>query len=389
MEQKIETTVTVFCITVFLAFVAFQLLLWMLYKLFTLPAKIRNYFKEKNYKDSIKNLSELVIAINDKDYRLVTSLKNKLDKKLLNKDTYSYIKSLPEKYDADTTEGQKARLMAMLTSPKNKISALKQLIGLAEHEGQFEEMHKFSEQLWSAEKSVSTAKHLLNALMLTERYLAIEEALDRLPLAGFFSKNIASYLPKTLKNEALAFTKFKLAEKAKQHGDDANALKFLYKVLKLNNQLTPALVMAANLLTKTKDYNKIVALIKDLWQIKPNCALTTELLKLSEFYRPEKFLAIARKIHAIMPSNYESHILLAKAALEVEQFDEASHQISEALAQDKNQRACILMAEFCERTHGNKAETLSWLKSAIVARKDNSGTVKWDAINSKISYGNA
>lgn len=383
MERKVETSVTFFSIAIFLIFIALQFVLWLFYKLFSLPGKIKSYLQEKGYKDSIQNLSTLIISLYEKDYKSIVRLKGKFDKKYLSEDTLSFINSLPEKYEQDNIEDLRSNLLQMLTSPKTKVSALRQLISLTEHEKQFEDMYKFSSQLWELEKSETNAKNFLNALMLSEKWQRVDDELDKLTI-GIFSKSLGSFISKTAKNSALAFAKYKSADKLKQQGDEEGALKLLTKAIKLNNTLYAALVAAAKIFIKRKEYSKLVAIVKELWKEEPSYILTNELFKLSEFYRPEKFLAIARKIHGIKPYHYESHILLAKAALEADQFDEASYQISEALARDKNQRACILMAEFCERTHGNKAETLNWLKSSIIAHKEDYNNLKWDTQNLKI-----
>ena len=83
--------------------------------------------------------------------------------------------------------------------------------------------------------------------------------------------------------------------------------------------------------------------------------------------------AIIKKIIGKQTKNYESHLLIAASALEADLFKLALDHIREALDKERNLRANLLMAEYCERSHGNKSEAIQWMRKAYLADPDTTG----------------
>jgi HemY protein len=138
------------------------------------------------------------------------------------------------------------------------------------------------------------------------------------------------------------------------------------------DKVTPIAILLATIKMRQNNWKGALAVIEKGWEHNPCQALAQLILNIQNRMQSEKFIDIARRIAASAPRHYESHLLLARAALDIDKYDLASHEIGEALSDGHKVRACQLMAEFCMRTHGNNTEALSWLHYAVQSKNDTS-----------------
>jgi uncharacterized membrane-anchored protein len=181
----------------------------------------------------------------------------------------------------------------------------------------------------------------------------------------FIKTNLKEYIAVNKLNTIKAVVNYKLAGIAKERGDFNEAQRLSFSALKYDDGFYPIIHSLIQILIKLNALTKAEKLIKTYWPKFNNPIFTMLVLGLAKGYTAEEFYSVVKDITRSTPHYYESRLLLAKTALDNDQFDIAFKEISEAISEEKNLRACLLMAEFCQRTHGNNAEVLSWLKQAL------------------------
>lgn len=153
--------------------------------------------------------------------------------------------------------------------------------------------------------------------------------------------------------------------------DKAGALKFARKAYDVDRGFQPAaLELAARLLAEGKT-RAVARLIEEAWARTPH----PELARLYGQVVPAKDavrrLQAMEKLKSLRPNHVESHLTLARAALDARLWGEARRHLKDAAAAGSpSARLCRLMAEVEEAEHGNTAAARQWLTAAAEAPPD-------------------
>jgi HemY protein len=118
------------------------------------------------------------------------------------------------------------------------------------------------------------------------------------------------------------------------------------------------------------DPSYCIRAIKRQWSEEPHYSISDSLLINFDSLMDVKFHNTLRDVAKRNPEHYESQLLLIRSYLDMDQFEEASKHLSEALEGEKKRRACALMAEYCLRSHANKTEVMRWLRDSMEAKED-------------------
>jgi HemY protein len=197
---------------------------------------------------------------------------------------------------------------------------------------------------------------------MSEQWQALIDFIKRSKIAAMLNKN--------QRKQLLAIAYYKLANSYFSTWDYQNAYDLAYEGYKQFSDFVPNLVLLARVAYATKNYDEAIKYVKAVWVLQPNSSAAEVIVSIGKNYENTKFLKLIKSISAYAPMHYESHLLVARAALDTQEFDEASKEIAYTIEGDLRFRACLMMAEYCQRTHGNIAEILNWLKRAINAEID-------------------
>lgn len=381
MDYKIETSVTIFVVGLVSFLVALQVILIVLNKIINLPLSIRRVMKEKNLTETLSHLADFIkyFAIDE-----VSDARNHLrrvDKNLVKESTINICEMLIDRKSSDT-KAFKNRLLTLTKNKDTSLVAHSELLKISVDEEDWIHCITYANEIWKEEKNSIIAKTFFRAMVKLERWEELLGLVDKSRLVTMFSKDYAAYLSSAEHKNLLMFVKYKLAEKSVHENDKAKALILLDKVMNASPKFSPAFELAAQILYSEMKYDQALKLVKKAWKTCPTSKLTSialESVKMIYTGHVEKIYSALKSIASINPKHYESNVLLSLAALESERYDIASTHISEILGGSKKQRACILMAEYCERTHGSKTESIRWLRDAVNSDSDlTSKEFYWD-----------
>lgn len=373
-DMKIETSVTATAVVLLVVFTVLLALLNLLSKIFTLPSQIQRYMKEKNMLETISNLSNFIFSYSTDEISDARKFIKRLDKDLVKENIITIADLLLDKKE-NNIKSLKPKLISLTKNKDTATSAYTELLQISLSEEDWIQAANYSNEIWKDERNPIVAKHFFSAMIKLERWEELLVILDKSRLVTMFSKDYSSYLSKEEHTNILMYVKYRLALNYTHLHEYQKSLALLSKTMDQLPTFTPAFELAAKILLIDKKPSDALKVIKKAWKHKPTSNLTAfaiESCKALYDQNIEKIYSTLKSIATINPKSYESNILLAIAALESERYDIASTQISEALDSSKKQRACVLMAEYCQRTHGNKLEAIRWLREALNTESDSS-----------------
>ena len=158
----------------------------------------------------------------------------------------------------------------------------------------------------------------------------------------------------------------------KELGAPDEALRLARSAMKRAPDLAPAIVVAANLLSRRGDIGKASKLIEKAW---PRCQhpdVARAYLDVRPGDSTTDRLARARTLMGIASFNPVSRTVVARAALASRDFAEARRAMAPLIAEGKRPsvRACLIMAELEEAEHGDLGQWREWLARASRAPLD-------------------
>lgn len=161
-----------------------------------------------------------------------------------------------------------------------------------------------------------------------------------------------------------------LAERARiaqADGNTVDALTLAREAHKIDPGLVAATAIAAGLLALQGKARASAKLIEAGWKCGPHPDLARAYMAIA----PDE-TALARtgrfeRLHALNPSDAESRIALAEAALEADLWGEAQRHLEAAVSERPTQRVYRLLASLEERRGGNPEAVRQWLLRAASA----------------------
>jgi HemY protein len=172
---------------------------------------------------------------------------------------------------------------------------------------------------------------------------------------------------------------------ADRAGRIGEALDFTRQAHKLWHGLVPAAVLMARLYGDTGKRDRAVTAIEECWAENPHPRLLEIHEALSEGTEPGTRLFAAKKLAQFNRDHPESHIAVARAALDAEAWEDARRHLEAAGGNAPNARVCRYMSELEER-EGHADAARDWLDRASRADPDsawvceicNDSTPEWE-----------
>lgn len=158
-------------------------------------------------------------------------------------------------------------------------------------------------------------------------------------------------------------------------GNDAAALGAVRDAHKIAPGLVPAAALYAELLIAANKERQAAKVLERTWQIEPH----PDLARVYALARPSEGgvarLKTLQRLTAQNPEHEESHLALARAALEAQLWGEARRHLSLAAGPDgldgrPREAICRMMAELEDAERGDTAAARAWLARAATAPED-------------------
>lgn len=260
-------------------------------------------------------------------------------------------------------EMAKIHYTSMLEDKETELIAIKGLLIQAKNEGDV------SKAMYLAEKALAIkpdAKWALTILLdiykRTGKWIEAENIIGKVRKNNVISENDV--------NRTLAIISYAKGKKAKINNEEDLALKYYREAYKLLPEFIPIVTTYAKALIANDDKRKAAKILEDAWKTGPHPDIADIYINILSGSGSGARENRAEKLALIMPNHYESHIILAKSALEREDSPKARTYLKLALAIVESRTVCKLMADL-ERMDKSSKETIqNWINRAERADPD-------------------
>lgn len=356
----VETSFAIFVVGIVSLFLIILLLIRVIYLILGMPYNLKN-FVTSFYKINIPlKLEELLIAIYSHDYSRASKALGQL-KPHLPTNLSNLLASEVVMLKEDINDIRRA-FLNLAQNNATKVAGVEGLISIAQQENNWHEVIRYCNELNNLHKSEWLLSTYIHAYIMQNKWEELIEFIN--------NSRQASLLMKHTKKQLLAIAYYKVANSYFLTRDSIKALTNAEASHKHLSDFVPNLVLLAKIMSAQSEYEKCIKYIKAVWKIEPNFTAADILISIRKNYTNEKFLKIVKSITAYNAGHYESNLMLAKAAVDIGSYEEASETISKTLEGNHKFRACLMMAEYCQKTHGNISEVIEWVKRAISSEID-------------------
>lgn len=328
---------------------------WFLLRLITLPLRLTKLFKP----NILRRLEELMINIANGDYNRSLRIYNQLEKLNLPLTLINLLKMEVMMLGGDINL-QKEVFIKLSHDPSTKNIGLEGMLELAQHEENYPLVIEYGLILHNNCNNKFIELTIINAYFAMQKWKEMIEFLHHKKLC------MSKILSKTL----LGIAYYKQAEDEFLVQEFSHAKEHLVEAARYLPNFLPIFILHLKIAEAFNDSEEILYHIKKAWSIMPHYEVANFFFKLRETLTEDKYLRFAHKIAALNYDHYESHMLLAKIGLDVGDITLAEQELSLSLSQELRFRACLLMAEFCYKTHGNASETIEWVQRAVHSKFD-------------------
>lgn len=362
------TRVTVSFFTAVILFVVLLivalLIIWLLRVLFTAPRNVSKHFAQKRQKKGQEALSSGLLAVLSGDLDTARRM-NKRVTRYIDSDHEPLVKLMEAQtllLENDIPNAIRV-YEEMSKNPKTRLIGLNGLFREAMKSGAYEAAGQYAEQATHISPTVKWANRaMLNRLSAEGDWDKAIELFDReikaLPRVERTDKPHNHQRVVLLTGQAM--------EKFENYPDDAR--KIALKAQKLEPDFVPATIVAADILYKLHEVRKADKLIEALWRKSPHPDLADVYLTGQE--RAVDRLKKARKLASDNPNQFESCMVLARAAFDAGELPFAREQAGRAAEISPRESAYLLLADIEEVQSGDQGKVRQWLSNAVRAQRD-------------------
>jgi HemY protein len=359
---QVSGSATFLAIALFFAAALIWLLMHWLNALLKLPADLR---KERNHLMNAKGLEEVtkaLIASSDGDGEAAKKYLKRANQFLPDSPLPQLMQLQLAGKTADSALAQK-QFAKLQHFDSTKALGLRGLAEQARLSGKMDEALRHVEALLKeAPNQAATQRLAVDLLSYHRRWQEAEKTLKQSYAASNITKDQFQRAQATI---ALQQAQLMLEESNRQ-----GAMEMLKKATSADISLQPATIKYAELLKQIGKSNQAIKLIRKAWKYAPHPDLATLhaecYSELSEEKQRRKMQDLAKQ----NPESVESDALLAKAAMDAENWDEAKNHLKVALSKQQRVGLCRMMAELYKKGFADEEAERKWLDKAVVAVDD-------------------
>jgi HemY protein len=361
LGREIETSVAVGLIAVLvLAFLA--MLVWAALRfVLGLPGSVGFAARNRKRARGFNAISRGMVAIGAGD--AVSARRHASDaRKLIGNEPLALLLEAQAAQLSGDRNAAEATFKTMLDSSETRTLGLRGLFVEARRRGDTEAARAFADEAVRLSPSLAWANDaLLEHYSATGNWNAARTAVERRAALRLSDKDQARRQRAVLlAAEALA-TRESEPEKAMVAALEAS---------KLAPGLTPAASLAGRMLAQRGDLRKASRLLENAWKVEPHPDIAAAYLDARPGDSALDRLARATKLMNLRPSDPESALTVANAAIAARDFTRARAALAPLLAGGPTVRACLAMADLEEAQHGAAGQVREWLSRATRAPRD-------------------
>jgi HemY protein len=368
MQYTVTTQLGYLLLALFV-FIFFTLIIYRLViSLLALPEKAADFRRKRLHERGYRALLQGFAAIASNDGREAVKLARKAREKIYGDDGLLLL-----------LEAQAHRLAGDFTACEASLEALKNhkylsylgargMVKLAAERGQIDKALKLAREAMNTHPGQPGIIRMAYQLQLKHRNW--EEAERTLHIAArkkaVSEKEYKQDMPALLTAQAGVLV---------VKGDLSEAKKKLGKALKICPSMTPAALHLVRLYNQEGRRGNAVRIIKRAWKESPHPELAREWENLAPKRKPkdpEKNLRWPEKLLSVSPESAESHLLVAKAAMNENLWGEARAHLKKAEELSPDTRIYKMRANLEEKAYGDPAYAATWLDKAASAPQEKS-----------------
>lgn len=251
-----------------------------------------------------------------------------------------------------------ASLQAMEEAPQTKFLAKSSLSAVARHDGEQDNALAYAKDAYQLRPDMKDpALSYLGLLLKTGDYEEARSLVTQASRQKTFDKAESKHLQALV--HYAAYSADGLLE-------DAAALKSAFTA---SPDFAPAYQYIVHLHQDGKERQALQALYK-AWKVAPHAELTDILLHYFEEEQPTKLMKRGQVLLKMHPDHLETHLAMARLAMEAAQWDTARNHLKAALAISPQMRVFQLLARLEEEGMNDENAASMWLKRLNDAQTD-------------------
>jgi HemY protein len=361
LGYQVETSAFVATVTV-IALVVLLMLLWALLRyLWTRPAVVAAYMRERRRQQGFEALSHGLLAIGVGDRAQAQRYAGIAGRNLPREPLTALLRAQAAQLKGDRAAARRA-FEAMLDRPETELLGLRGLFLEASRSNDTNAARALVEQAVKRDPRLAWG---VNALFdMQARAGDYQGALDTLAIArqnGHVEQSIS------VRRRAVLLTAEARDLEASQPG---KALALTSEALRLAPSLVSAAEIAGRILASKGEARQASRVISRTWKLSPHPDLALVYAYAKPGEAPRDRLKRVKHLASFTPGDVEGAIAVANAAIEAHDWPEARAALAPYLEDRPSARICTLMARIELGEFGDKGREREWLARALRAPRD-------------------
>jgi HemY protein len=358
---RIETSVAVLIVALVVLVLVIMALWTALRVILGGPSALAGYFRSRRREKGFQALSRGMIAAGAGDQKLARRHAAEARKLMAGEPLTLLLQAQAAQLAGDRKAALNA-FEAMLEDPDTEMLGLRGLYIEAERAGDDVTARLYAER---AAERASGLPWAANALLeFHTREGDWEAALDRV------ERNSSSRLfDKKQTNRARAVLLTAQAIE-REESDPDDALERALEAHRLAPELVPAAAVAGRLLAGEGNTRQAARVLEKTWRLSPHPEIAEVFLHARPGDSARDRMKRAQTLAAKLPSEPESRVALAVAAIDAHDWTAAREALAPLVRDGATRRICLLMAEIEDGEHGDTGRVREWLARALRAPRD-------------------
>jgi len=360
LGYQIQTSAFVATLVIIALVAAVILAFALLRYVWTRPAAVTAYVRERRRQQGFDALSRGLLAIGVGDRALAQRYTGIAGRNLPREPLTALLRAQTAQLKGDQAGARRA-FQSMLERPETQLLGVRGLFLEAKRADDTEAARTLVEQAVQRDPKLAWG---VNALFdIQARTGDWDGALNTLAIAR---QNGHVATEKANRRRAVLLT----AEAREAESTDPDrALTLANEALRLAPSLVPAAELACRIFASKGEARAASRQIVRTWKLSPHPDLAVAYAFAKPGLSPRDRLKRVKYLASLAPDNVEGHIAVANAAIEAQEWQEARDALAPYLEDRPSARICTLMARI-EGDEGDKGREREWLARAVRAPRD-------------------
>jgi HemY protein len=363
-EGQLYQTRLIVAASALIALIAAVMVLWWLARvIWTSPHSVTRYFRARKRDRGYQALSTGLIAAGAGNALMARKMAAR-SRGLIRADQEPLIALLEAQ--AALIEGRhdeaRAKFEAMANDPETRELGLRGLYLEAKRLGANEAARQYAEQ------AADNAPYLPWAAQATLEYRSQSGRWD--DAIRLLEQQKAARVIEKAEADRLRAVLLTARATEKLENDPAGARDDALHALKLSADFEPAAVVAAKALFREDKLRKAASILEQSWKADPHPEIGQTYVRARSGDSAADRLKRSERLENLRPNNIESLLLVAKAALDAQDFAKARSKAEAAARIEPREAAFLLLADIEEAETGDQGRVRHWLAQALKAPRD-------------------